>query len=252
MWRRFLSRHLPAGVKRRARRALQRAGNARVRAYSVDQFGYVFVLTYGRSGSTLLMALLNTIPGYRINGENYNALYRLHQAVAAIDKAYQLASGRRSVPTDAWYGMPRARPDRFRRDLLDSFVTNVLRPEPGDRVLGFKEIRFSESHMDDFDAYLDFVRGAFPGCKVVFNHRDPAAVARSGWWNGVNEAEQRIKAADARLWAVPADARHFHFRYDDIDDSLANIRELFRFLGAELDERRVREVLGTYHGPRLS
>jgi hypothetical protein len=231
---------------------MHRVGKAYVRPQTAGRFRYVFVLTYGRSGSTLLMALLNTIPGYRINGENYNALYRLHQAVAAIDKAYQLASGRRSVPTDAWFGMPRARPDRFRQDLLDSFVTNVLRPEAGDRVLGFKEIRFSESHMDDLDAYLDFVRRAFPGCKLIFNHRDPAAVARSGWWSGVRDAEQRIKAADARLSAIPADERHFHFRYDDIDDSLDNIRELFRFLGEELDEQRVRGVLGTYHGPRLS
>ena len=40
--------------------------------------GYVFVMTYGRSGSTLLMGLLNTIPGYLIRGENDDALRFLH------------------------------------------------------------------------------------------------------------------------------------------------------------------------------
>ena len=34
-----------------------------------DDFGYLFVVTYGRSGSTLLMGLLNSIPGYLIRGE---------------------------------------------------------------------------------------------------------------------------------------------------------------------------------------
>ena len=43
-----------------------------------DDLGYVFVMTYGRSGSTLVQGLLNAIPGYLIRGENAAALNHLH------------------------------------------------------------------------------------------------------------------------------------------------------------------------------
>lgn len=219
-------------------------------AGQVNDYRYVFVVTYGRSGSTLLMSLLNAIPGYRICGENYNALYRLYQADAAIRQARERFSGTGDLtPQSSWYGMPRVRPHRFRAGLVDTFVSHVLRPEPGDRVLGFKEIRYTPGHIPDLAAYLRFLHECFPTCKIVFNHRDPAAVAKSAWWARHADAEETIRAADQRLLSFPADDRHFHFWYDRIDDSLAHIAELFRFLGEEFDERSVRAVLGKPHSP---
>jgi len=248
-WRRLRARLSPykARVYRLIRRLLRRMMRTIGR---VNDYEYVFIVTYGRSGSTLLMGLLNTIPGYRIRGENYNAMYRLYQADAAITKAHERFSGRGNAGTlSAWYGTPSARPHLFRAGLIDNFVENVLRPEPGDRVLGFKEIRHTPVHMDDLTEYLAFLRRTFPRCRIVFNHRDPAAAARSAWWVNINGAEETIRAADERLLTFPADARHFHFFYEQIDASLDNIRALFRFLGEEVDEAAVRAVLDTSHAP---
>jgi hypothetical protein len=210
----------------------------------------VFVVSYGRSGSTLLMGLLNAIPGYRIRGENYNTLYRLFQADAAVAKAREKFSGADHLsPHSSWYGTPRIREHHYRAALVSAFVTDVLRPEPGDRVIGFKEIRYTPVHMTDLDEYLAFLRDAFPDCRIVINHRDPAAVARSAWWRNVRDAEAKVRAADERLLAIPADGRHFHFFYDAIGDDLHTIRELYRFLGERFDEAAVRAVLGTRFSP---
>jgi len=196
------------------------------------------------------MGLLNAIPGYRIRGENYNALYRLYQADEALTRACdRFSSADHLRPRDAWYGTPLVRPEHFRAEVVGAFVRHVLRPEPGDRVLGFKEIRYTPAHLDDLSAYLAFLRRAFPDAKIVFNHRDPVAVARSAWWADVPDAEDKVRAADARLLGFPADERHFHFRYDDIDAGLGHVRELLRFLGEEVDERTLREVLATRHSP---
>ena len=49
-----------------------------------ERLDFVFVVTYGRSGSTLLMGLLNSIPGFLIRGENWDALhhlFRFHQTL---------------------------------------------------------------------------------------------------------------------------------------------------------------------------
>ena len=55
--------------------------------------GYVFVMTYGRSGSTLLMGLLNTIPGYLVRGENDDALrylYDFHRTCVERSQSWPL------------------------------------------------------------------------------------------------------------------------------------------------------------------
>jgi hypothetical protein len=141
------------------------------------------------------------------------------------------------------------RPQLFRYELADSFVAHVLRPEPGDRVLGFKEIRYITSDMPDLTGFLEFLRRTFPDCRIIFNHRNVADAARSSWWANSGRSAERLAAADTRLRAIPDDEHHFHFTYDEIDDSLKNIRALFEFLGEELAEQAVREVLEVRHGP---
>jgi Sulfotransferase family len=213
----------------------------------VRRYKYVFVVTYGRSGSTLLMGLLNTIPGYRIVGENANTLYRLYQADQALHEAHAKRGRDSNLPIHPWYGATDWRPDRFRQALVDAFVTNVLRPGRDDRVLGFKEIRYTQAHMKDLAQFLDFVRAAFPDSKIIFNHRVPDKVAASAWWADNPKALDQIKTADERMRAIPADDRHFHFEFDDIDDSLDNIRALFGWLGERVDEAAVRATLNRPH-----
>jgi hypothetical protein len=248
-----MRKYLPVRLKRTIRRwLLADAGTAAAQrpADIGGDYGYVFIVTYGRSGSTLLMSLLNTIPGYRISGENYNALHYLYEAVTAVKQGRRQNLGEEHLqPQSAWYGMPRTQPSTFQRDLVNSFVINVLRPEPGDRVLGFKEIRYTEKHVPDLAEYLAFLQESFPGCRIVFNHRDAAAVSKSSWWTQVGKAVEKVKAVDARLWAVPADESHFHFIYDKLDDGLDHVRELFEFLGEQLDEQTVRDVLDVRHSP---
>ncbi len=232
--------------------ARARAVWLRDRSGIVRRYRYVFIVTYGRSGSTLLMGLLNTIPGYRIRGENLNVLYRLYHVDATLRQAHnQHVGDDNGSPTNPWYGASSWQLDAFRGALLDGFVAHVLRPSAGSRVLGFKEIRYTDGDMKDLTEYLDFLRSAFPDSKIVFNHRLLTDVARSGWWADYPEALERIKAADDRFLAVPADARHFHFYFDEIDESLDNIRALFRFLGDEFNEARVRRTLATRHSYSL-
>ncbi len=50
----------------------------RVSGGAPEGLGYLFIVTYGRSGSTLLQGILNSIPGYLIRGENRAALFHLY------------------------------------------------------------------------------------------------------------------------------------------------------------------------------
>jgi hypothetical protein len=51
----------------------------------VTSFRHAFIVTYGRTGSTVLMSLLNASGRTRIFGENYGYLYGLYRSLATLD-----------------------------------------------------------------------------------------------------------------------------------------------------------------------
>ena len=106
----------------------------------------MFIVTYGRSGSTLLQGVLNALPGYLIRGENggvLHDLFRYHQVIT--DRIEWMdARGESSLdPTHPFYGLhaypTQAALEGQRRLAVDT----VLRPEPDTRVTGFKEVRWN-------------------------------------------------------------------------------------------------------------
>jgi hypothetical protein len=118
--------------------------------------GYVFIVTYGRSGSTLTQAYLNSFPGYCIRGESNNLILDLCRMIKRLEvtnftwrreDAAKPAAKRRpflreilGTPVDPWYGAELVDPDRLARGLCDVFVREALHLPPGTRVGGFKDI----------------------------------------------------------------------------------------------------------------
>lgn len=210
-------------------------------------YKFVFVFTYGRSGSTLLMGLLNSLKNYCIRGENNNVLHHIFQASRALDTAREKSAKNSQETTNPWYGLNVTRPDEFHAELIQAFVDDVLVPPRGATSIGFKEIRFSEAEVPDFKAYMSFVQTSFPGCRIIFNHRRLEDVASSKWWSTMPNALEKLQVMEDRFNSVPATGDVFHFHYDRIFDNLSHIRELFEFLGEPFEEVHVREVLSVRH-----
>ena len=158
--------------------------------------GYLFVVTYGRSGSTLLMGLLNSIPGYLVRGENWDALhhlFRFHRTLAEGSQRWDPARLRqRTHPFFGAGDFPVQKSlEGTRRLVLDT----VLRPRDDTRVTGFKEIRW---YGDDVVEYVAWLREVFPGARFVVNTRDHAEVRRSGWWAKRPENAEQLPAIEER------------------------------------------------------
>lgn len=205
-------------------------------------YDYVFVMAYGRSGSTLLQAILNSTPGVLMRGENRGLAYYLHQfhKSAVKDAAWAGDVARRKV--NPFFGIRDYPADlaitRIRELLLDT----VLRPEPGTKVLGFKEIRW---YQEDLPEYLDFMRKVFPGARFILNTRQLSDVARSSWWADHDDAFEQLEVIEERMLSA-AEALGpsvFHLRYDEYVDDPSKLRGLFEWLGLEFDEARVRKVM---------
>src|SRR5687768_4449832 len=94
-------------------------------------FRHAFVITYGRSGSTLLTGILNSIPKTCIRGENGGALVHIFRAVQSARSAPSFLIGAEDSPTRAWYGASSINADGLQDSLVGAFVRNVLAPPDG-------------------------------------------------------------------------------------------------------------------------
>lgn len=217
-----------------------RAGEAR------SDLQYVFIVTYGRSGSTLLQGILNSIPGYLIRGENDGAVQLLMEPMNKLtDRAATFAGG---SPTSSWYGLKGFRRDQAAEGLRRYILDVIVKPRKDTRVTGFKEIRWWRS---DLTRTLQTMQEIFPGARFVMNTRNPDNVIKSKWWaNKEPEAALRqVADYEARMDAAAAALGDAVYRlhYDDWVADPEVLRGLFDWLGEEFDRARIDEVLATPH-----
>jgi hypothetical protein len=219
------------------------------------RFDRVFIVTYGRSGSTLLQGLLNAIPGYRIYGENAGFLFKLQDSYEALLFANShLANPKNDNESQPWFGSSRFDEEsvtlEFRR-----FVNKMLFQPYLDRayrVFGFKEIRFNEIEHEKIDKYLKFVRQLFPTAAVIFNTRNIGDVLKSGWWRTNYWAGLPKQLADFHEFCDNFAKEHadyaIHISYDDL--ILADRKEVGRlldFLGESLTDEELDQVFRGNH-----
>lgn len=215
----------------------------------LDRLSFVFILSYGRSGSTILAKLLNVHDGVLVRGENLNLAFRLMQAVSASEDMRAFGpEGRPDTPDRPWFGNRAGDPSAFSRALAEAFVAHILRPAPETRLLGFKEIRTLPAHMkeSEFRRYVSLLLTVFPESRIIFNSRDMEAVIRSGWWaeKPAEESRAAVLAADARFAAAAArHERAIHVRHEETVGSPEARAAIIRFLGLEPDEARMARAL---------
>ena len=212
--------------------------------------GYVFIVTYGRSGSTLLQRLVNAIPGVMVRGENNNALLPLFKSWQALTQSPDIgrmrAQGLTSDATHPWFGAERIDTDAYGHTLCRGFAAQVLRPQANLRVCGFKEIR-TIAQSTEYRAYLEFKRRFFPNARFVFNTRDSAAVARSSWWRSHDPADvmAMIHTAEAvfRGFVATYPDRSIMLHYDSYIADHGAFGPLFDLLGDQPSRADLRAIM---------
>jgi hypothetical protein len=208
---------------------------------------YLFVVTYGRSGSTLLQGILSSTPGVMIRGENGGVLQQLflfHDT--ARGHRERLARTDPLPPSHPWWGIDGYPDETALRDKRMLMLETVLRPDPDTRVVGFKEITWLPERLPEL---LGFTRAVFPGARFVLNTRDLDSVAASKWWarnpDALGELQSMEKQYVEALDALGDAAYRVH--YDDYVADPTVLRGLFEWLGEDFDEARVRAVMDVRH-----
>ena len=216
----------------------------------LSEYRFIFIVTYARSGSTLLQSLINTAQGVQLRGENTGALLHIHRACSALSETARRGQSERTRDVDnPWFGANEIEAQKATNRMLNAFLQHVLRPAPGVKVTGFKEIRHGPPLIakdNDFHSYMDFILRRFPDARIVCNSRDPERVTQSGWLRqedpervrrSVETCDRRFKDLVARSDAC------LHMQYEDYTTDMAAIQRMFDFLDLSYDEERVRKVL---------
>ncbi|MEL7198564.1 MAG: hypothetical protein AAGL10_09640 [Pseudomonadota bacterium] len=218
-----------------------------------NEMKHIFILCYGRTGSTVVQGLLNRLDGYCIRGERKWVLTGLAKAAGEAAKAHKefSPSDRERGERSPHYGISEIDPDQFGKTLANTYTQEMLTPPPGTSVCGTKDVTMA-SHLlseSDFRHVVNFVLTHFHSSRIIFLTRRAGEVAQSGWWakRDPNDVEDIVAESDRRFTQVCKDHpdRTFHLDYSEFKDSVEGFRRLLRWLGEPIDEEMLADVAGT-------
>lgn len=224
---------------------------------------HVFVVSSGRSGSTLVQGLLNSLPGVLVRGENSFYVLPLYRAFRAAADFKQTYGGRSKESSSAFYGMAETNPPDFPRTFRQLLLRQLIgKQNPRSvKVIGFKEVRWEYLQPKEYDSFFRFFEQLFPKARYVLNERDPEQVVGSGQWLRVDpETAHRelAKGREVRDWLRRNRPRRVYETTFEVitgsDDAAkdAQLKGLAEFTVGRCDDAMLadmRAVLSVGHGP---
>jgi hypothetical protein len=202
----------------------------------------VFVFGQGRSGSTLVIRLLNSVPETRVCGENQRALdglRTLYDAFKHAQEHQQYDFGRLAWKVPC--GQERV------LELCREFFRNLYNPQGAYRIYGFKEIRYGHESYEQLCDDLGFIKLLCPHAKFIFNTRQTEAAVKSAWWahdpDASTETLDRSRRNFDRYVREHQDC--YLVPYEELVKHSPVLRGMFEFLGVAMPavERELETVL---------
>lgn len=219
----------------------------------------LLVITYGRSGSTLLQGILNSIEGCLIRGENNNFCFHLLKTYQAIlagkEKEADLITDYPStVVNHPWYGI-RLLDESLFVQRCAQMVKELLLADKNDsqtvQCYGFKDRYTYPYILDEFKTYLNFLTQIFTDVGFIFNTRNLDDVLKSGWWQDYDPVKsmELLRRTEALFYdyQMKYPDNTFHIRYEDIVNKTLRLQEMFDFIGTKYNSSKIDEVLAQKH-----
>jgi hypothetical protein len=153
---------------------------------------HVLILTYGRSGSTLLQGLLNRSQTVHVAGENGDFVYHLFKAHQVIEATKtQVGRDPSRTPRHPFFGIDAIDQERLRIDLARAVERQIVASCPAGKrphTVGYKEIRYP--YKEDLEEYLHFLDILLSDCAFLFLFRNLERVLQSGMFANLSEPQR--------------------------------------------------------------
>lgn len=211
----------------------------------------VLICATGRSGSTTMMRLLNTIPHSNVCGENMGAVNSLLEFYRRITKANQENIPGRFRPASydslieknvkpSWYNSYNYANIVH---MIKCMIIHMFKNSETTTLWGFKEIRYASGDIQ----YIKDFKELFPQTKVIIHVRENLNnQSKSGWFQKDPQALTFLRNTTKELidfglenteWCCLSS---FERMFDH-----NQLRNIFEFLGCgeKFDEAKIAEVL---------
>ena len=216
------------------------------------KFDSILIVTYGRSGSTLLQGILNSIEGCLIRGENKNFCFGLYEAYKAIKHSKKFEEA--TEVTHAWYGAPFINEEKFLKQasqMTKDLILSNKKDDPKIECYGFKEIRYYLPPVQKkFEDYLEFLEKIFPNVCFIFNTRNLDDVLKSQWWSKLERKNTKQQLLNLENKFTEFCSKHdntFQITYENVISKSKNLEKMFDFLGAEYITDQIDKVITVKH-----
>jgi hypothetical protein len=213
----------------------------------------VLICATGRSGSTTMQRILNTIPNSNICGENFGAVNSLLEFYKRIKiTTYDYVPGH-LTPTSydeivvknikpAWYNSY-----DFKQTvrMIKKMIINLFKKDRATKLWGFKEIRYYGGDMK----YITEFKELFPQTKVIIQIRENTIAQSNSGWHKDDEpaiAIDNITSMNNELITFYNGNKSYCYltSFESMFDK-ENMKKLFTFIGFEkdYDENKIDEIL---------
>lgn len=223
-----------------------------------SKFRSVYVVTYGRSGSTLLTGYLSNLPGFDLKGENYLFPLPLAEAESRLADAVALKYKGRDKSASPWYGSHLFSTVQWRRDIRRALFNQLYPYQPIPKTVGFKEIRWwYRMDESDYEQKLQWLISVRQPGAIVFLTRNLDKTMAGAWWAKQSEEEraksrtglERFEVLVGKYAAAHPD-HAIHITYEDFCADSSAAQRLCRFLGIRFREDLYRQTLGERYSYR--
>jgi len=211
----------------------------------------VLICATGRSGSTTMQRIINTIPNSNICGENYGAINSLLEFYRRIKISTNGLIHGNIKPTKyedlinqnikpSWYNSY----DYFTIiKLIKTTIIQMFKNNETTNLWGFKEIRYDSKNIN----YIKDFKELFPQTKVIIQFRgNIKAQSNSGWFKKDKNAMSFLNNTTKDLINFSLQNKEWCFltNFENMFDK-NNLRNIFNFIecGEKFDEKNIDEVL---------
>jgi hypothetical protein len=210
----------------------------------------VLICATGRSGSTTLQRILNTIPNSNFCGENFGALNSLlefykrlkYSSVNNIPGHFNPASYETIIEKKikpSWYNSY-----NFERtvNMIRILITSLFKNNETTNIWGFKEIRYDNGKIHLIKEFKEL----FPQTKVIIQLRDVQSQMKSGWFKNDKSAYNYLVKLNGELINFYNKNRNFCYltTFQKMFDK-NNLRNIYNFIGCleHFDESKIDNIL---------
>jgi len=207
----------------------------------------VLICATGRSGSTTIQRIINTIPDSNICGENFAAINALLEFYRRLKDttinhvtpfSYDYLIKKKIKP--AWYNSYNY---NNMVQMIRVMIINMFKNSEATNLWGFKEIRYDSGNIK----YVKDFKELFPQTKVIIHVRENIQIqSQSGWYKGDKNAVNYLTRTTRELITFAQQNREWCYlsTFERMFDR-NNLQKMFSFIDCreKYDENKVTEVL---------